>query len=140
MRIIFETKTFSITSALNRKNTPHIDGVFFHSIKDYTLGKKFELSLVFIGAKRMKALNSKFRKKTYATDILTFTLEDSGEIFIYPTKAYQKAKLFDRKPDNYIEYLFVHGIAHLLGHDHEHDTDSKKMDSYEARICKKFDI
>ncbi len=147
MQIIFESNSFSISSTLSEKNTPRIDGVFFSRIKKYCLdknnskGDSFELSLVFIGAKRMRALNKSFRKKDYATDILTFTLDkNTGEIFIYPPKAKQKAVDFDRSFSNYLDYLFVHGIAHLLGHDHENEKDSAAMERFEKEICKKFKI
>ena len=145
MKIIFESDSFSIASSLSRKNTPQIDGVFFHSIKNALLGRTYELSLVFIGAKKMRALNTSFRQKQYATDILTFTLSSddthgSGEILIYPTAAYRKSALFDRTPENYLQYLFIHGIAHLLAHDHETESDTALMEIFEQRACKKFHI
>lgn len=145
MQIIFESNSFSISSSLSKKNTPHIDGVFFNTIKNYALGKHFELSIVFIGKDKMRTLNNHYRNKNYATDILTFTLNPdtkngSGEIFIYPTKAYLKAKSFDRTKKNYLQYLFVHGISHILGFDHETESDTKLMQIFEKKICKKFNV
>lgn len=141
MKIIFESSSFAISSTLARKNTPRIDGVFFQSIKDKILGKTYELSIVFVGSKKIKDLNFKYRKKKYTTDILSFTLDDStGEIYIYPEKAYQKSKLFDRSPENYLQYLLVHGALHLKGMDHETDLEALEMEKAERKWCKVFGI
>jgi ssRNA-specific RNase YbeY (16S rRNA maturation enzyme) len=52
-------------------------------MKESVLGKKYELSLVFIGDKKSKSLNKKFRNKDYKANILSFPIDnDMGEIFI----------------------------------------------------------
>ncbi len=141
MKIIFESSSFAISSTLARKNTPRIDGVFFQSIKDKILGKSYDLSVVFVGRKKIRDLNVKYRKKNYTTDILSFTLDHTmGEIYIYPNKAYQKSILFDRSPGNYLQYLLIHGALHLKGMDHESDRDAKEMEKAEHKWCKVFGI
>ncbi len=167
MRTLFETDSFSISTTLakNAKSTPKIDGVFFRDIKEKVLGKGYELSLVFVGADRMRALNRQHRGKDYATDILSFDLDEhecdhdheheehgvfiktaaelkygTGEILINPEKARAKAKEFDRTFDNYIQFLFVHGLMHLKGHDHEDDAGAKKMEAAEKKTLKEFAI
>lgn len=164
MRTLFETDSFSISTTLG-KDTPKIEGVFFRDIKEKVLGKGYELSLVFVGADRMRALNKKHRGKDYATDILSFDLDDhecghehdhseheayiknavdlkygTGEILINPEKARIKAKEFGRSYENYIQFLFVHGLFHLKGHDHEDNADSDKMERAEIEIRKIFKI
>lgn len=191
MKILFETESISIATTL-RKGTPKINGVFFRDIKEKILGKGYELSLVFVGTDRMRQLNKEHRGKDYATDILSFDLDDlggndcdcgddhdhdrghgyghsndkyaadgsdpmheapevfiknaqelkfgSGEIFINPEKARSKAKQFDRSFDNYIKFLFVHGLMHLKGHDHETDADADRMEKEEAKARKAFGI
>ncbi len=141
MKILFESPAFSIISTLGSKNTPKIDGVLFHSIKNATLGKKYNLSLVFIGASKAKRLNKEYRKKNYATDILSFDIDkDNGEIYIYPPKAKSKAKEFGTGVANFFNYLFVHGLAHLQGHTHEREKEALKMEKFEKIICKKFKV
>jgi probable rRNA maturation factor len=141
MKIIFESSSFAVSTTLSRKNTPRIDGVFFQSMKDKILGKGYSLSLVFIGKKRMRQLNHQYRKKDYATDILSFTLDtDAGEICIYPEKARRKATLFERTYENYLSFLFIHGMLHLKGMDHESDSDAAKMEGAEKKWCKAFGI
>lgn len=128
------TNTFYISSTL--KKAPRIDEVLFHRIKDAVLGKEYELDLMFIGKKRARTLNFKFREKDYATDILSFPIaDDMGEIYIYPEKAKQKAKEFDRTYENYLVFVFIHGLFHLKGFDH-----GSRMESEEARVRALFKI
>ncbi len=118
------------------KSAPKINGALFTSIKNKVLGKNFELSLVFIGTKRMRKLNREHRKKDYATDILSFNVDKNvGEIVINPDKARQKAPLFERTYENYLKFIFIHGLFHLKGYEH-----SSRMESEEERIRKAFKI
>ncbi|MBU3668790.1 MAG: rRNA maturation RNase YbeY [Candidatus Taylorbacteria bacterium] len=134
MRVVAEYNSFSISSTV--KSTPKISGVLFTSIKEKVLGKNYELSLVFVGAKRARTLNNTHRQKDYATDILSFTLDkDAGEIIINPDKAKKKAKEFGRTFDNYLVFLFIHGLFHLKGFDH-----GSRMEAEEARVRRLFKI
>ncbi len=134
MRIVAEYNSFTISSTV--KSTPKISGGLFTSIKEKVVGKNYELSLVFVGTKRARKLNLEHRQKDYATDILSFTLDkDAGEIIINPDKAKKKAKEFGRSFENYLLFLFIHGLFHLKGFDH-----GSRMEAEEAKIRRLFKI
>jgi probable rRNA maturation factor len=96
---------------------------------------------VFLGKQKIRTLNNTYRKKDYVTDILSFTLDTSaGEICIYPAKAKSKSRLFDRDYKNYLLYLYIHGMLHLKGFDHETKRDAASMEKEEIRWCKKYKI
>ena len=108
----------------------------FIDIKEKILGKKYSLSLVFIGETRSRKLNKKFRKKDKPTDVLSFPLsKDEGEIFITPKQAKIKAKKFEKNQKDFIGFLFIHGLLHLKGMDH-----GSRMDREEQKFCKTFDL
>ncbi len=118
------------------KNNPIKNGLFFRNALEKVLGKKYELSLVFIGDKLSRRLNKTHRGINKPTDILSFTLDkESGEIFINLNYSKKKAKQFDREFQNYIKFLFIHGLFHLKGYEH-----SSRMESEEIRIRKLFNI
>lgn len=100
------------------------------------LGKEYECSLVIISPQRSRILNRTYRNKDTSTDILSFPLESNeGEIFIDLTTARAKSALFERSYQNFIGFLFIHGLFHLKGYDHG-DT----MERQEKKIRKIFGI
>jgi probable rRNA maturation factor len=124
---------FSITNFTKWKIPKNL---LFQEIKDQALSKKYELSLVFVGKKRIKKLNQKYRLKDKVTDILSFPLtENSGEIFICIEKCKTACKKFDRNLTNFVVFLFIHGLMHLKGMEH-----SDKMERAEEKIRERFDI
>ncbi|MSR87553.1 MAG: rRNA maturation RNase YbeY [Candidatus Zambryskibacteria bacterium] len=107
---------FSIKNTTRRR----IPKAKFELIKDYILGKRYELSLVFCGDALSRSLNRHYRDKDKATNVLSFKLsKDSGEIFInlYKMKKFSPT------------YLFVHGCLHLKGMEHG-DTMNKAEKKY----------
>lgn len=105
----------------------------FAQIKEAVLGKKYELSLVFVGNARSKTLNKKHRGKNYSANVLSFPLDNSaGEIFInLDTK--KEAIQFEMSHKKYIEFLLIHGCLHLKGFDH-----GEKMSAEEQKYLKKI--
>ena len=124
-------RNFSLTSTI--ANYPDYP---YQEIKESILGKKYELSFNFIGTKRAQKLNIEYRQKNYVPNVLSFPLDDlHGEIFLCPEIAYKEAKNFDLTKEQYIAFLFIHGLLHLKGYDHG-DT----MEVQERRYMKKFNI
>jgi len=103
-----------------------VSGVPFEKIKDAILGKKYDLSLAFVGPAESRRITKKSKKKDKVSNVLSFPLsKTSGEIIICP----QAAKPYS------VAYLFIHGLLHLKGHDH-----GGIMDSEELRFMRRFDI
>lgn len=105
-------------------------------MKNEVLGADYELSLVFVGNRKMQALNNEHRQKDKATDILSFPLSDtSGEIFICLPEVRSHAHLHSRTPENYLGFLFIHGLLHLRGMSH-----GSKMEQEERKYSSLFNI
>jgi probable rRNA maturation factor len=108
----------------------------FELMKEAVLGKDYELSLVFLNEKDMHEINKNYHKKDKPTNILSFPLDEkTGEIFICPQYAMKEAHLYDRMYENYIGFLFIHGLVHLKGYDH-----GSRMENEEQKVREKFDI
>ncbi len=108
----------------------------YETIKNTILGKKYEVSLIFIGETRAKSLNQKYRQKDYVPNVLSFPLDNMyGEIFICPQIAKKEASKFSLSIEGYIVYLFIHGLLHLKGLDHGYT-----MDKLEKNYIKKFNL
>jgi len=108
----------------------------FEAMKEKVLGAKYELSLVFTDSRQMKKLNTIYRNLEVPTDILSFPLsKTTGEIYICPSESRKMMKDFGRTYDNFIAFLFIHGLVHLKGFDH-----GTKMEKVEKKFRKMFKI
>lgn len=134
MQVLVEKNNLTVT--YSTKKAPQISGAFLSSIKDTILKSKYDLSVSFIGEKEMQKINKQTRNIDKVTDILSFPLDvQSGEIYINETYAKKKAEIFEISHEDYLKYLFVHGMIHLLGHDH-----GDIMDALEKKFTKKLHI
>ena len=99
----------------------------FANIKDKILGKKYELSIVFLEDKEIKKINKKYRGKNKPTNVLSFSLaENSGEILLAPDVIKKEAPKFGMNIKNFTGFLIIHGMLHLLGFDHGSTMEAKE--------------
>lgn len=92
------------------------------------------LSLAFVDKEEIRKLNKEFRKKDKPTDVLSFELKQEnylGEIVICPEVVAENAKKYEVSIDSEILKVFVHGILHLCGYDHE--KSEKEAEAMEAK-------
>jgi len=87
------------------------------------------VNVIFIDKKTISQLNSKFRKKRGATDVLTFPYGDEdlfGEIYVCLDIVEENAKRFHNTLERELVEVIVHGILHLAGYDHEYSKENEK--------------
>ena len=126
----------SFTFINKTKSNPSADGLLFADIKNKALGEDYELELIFVSPKESAELNGQYHHKEGPTNILSFPLDEkSGQIFICPSFAKKEAPKFARKFENYIAFLFIHGVIHLKGFTH-----GAKMESEEEKFRSLFSI
>lgn len=95
------------------------------------------LSLVFVSPAEIKNLNNSYRKKDKVTNVLSFVASDKnelGDIIICPEIAAAEAKNTGQNFSQYVNFLFVHGLLHLLGFDHINESDAKIMEHAEKKL------
>jgi len=85
-----------------------------------------EVELLLVDAVSMQALNHEHRGIDKPTDVLSFPIEDFphaplGSIVINYELAQEKADDLGHTREDEITLLFIHGLLHLLGYDHEVD-------------------
>ncbi|MDH5479251.1 MAG: rRNA maturation RNase YbeY [Nitrosomonas sp.] len=83
-------------------------------------------------------LNSRYRKKKYATNVLTFTYDEtqplSGDIVLCAAVVEKEAQQQHKDLTAHYAHLTVHGILHLQGYDHNDDTEATIMEQLETKI------
>ncbi len=88
-----------------------------------------ELSVVFLDEKDAKRINWQYRSKDYATDVLSFETEDPdgfGELIMCPQILKKQALENKLSYENEVTRMIVHGVLHLLGHNHEVSAEEEK--------------
>jgi rRNA maturation RNase YbeY len=100
-------------------------------------GSEAEVSILFCGDARMRALNRRYRRFDRSTDVLAFPAEGEargllGDIVVSMPYAARQARRRAEPLGREVDRLVVHGFLHLLGYDHE--VDDGEMDALEARL------
>jgi probable rRNA maturation factor len=105
-----------------------------------------ELSIALVGDADIRELNASWRQRDRATDVLSFSLLEGegqrhrgrllGDVVISVETAATQARRRHRGLDDEIARLLVHGVLHLLGHDHEDDADARAMRAEERRVAR----
>jgi probable rRNA maturation factor len=102
------------------------------------LRKSVCVTLRLVGEREGRKLNSEFRGRDYATNVLTFTYSKKnpleGDIAICAPVVAREAKLQGVSREAHYAHLAVHGMLHLQGFDHVRAPEAKRMESLEARI------
>jgi len=94
----------------------------------------WDISLVFVGETRARALNKQLRNKEYVPNVLSYVSgEKSGEIIICPQVAKRECRSYGLGCHQHIAYLFIHGLLHLEGYPH-----GPTMDKYERAHMARF--
>ena len=99
----------------------------------------------------ISALNEEFRNKAKPTNVLSFPLHEFswkniknyshqekelelGDIVLSIEKVKEEAKEQEKSFKDHYSHLLVHSFLHLLGYDHEEDSDAEAMESLEQQI------
>ena len=102
----------------------------------------YEISLLITDDETIHQLNKEYRQKDRPTDVLSFPMEDEvmlGDIVISLDTAKNQAQERDIGLEKEIAFLFIHGLLHLLGYDHETSVeDEKEMFALQEEILKKL--
>jgi probable rRNA maturation factor len=99
------------------------------------------LSIALVGDRAMRRLNRRHRGDDCATDVLSFAGSAGpermlGDVVISLDRAARQAAGYDASLDSEVRRLLVHGIAHLLGYDHERPLDRERMLRAERKLAR----
>lgn len=99
------------------------------------------LTIVVSGDARLRKLNREFADIDAPTDVLSFASEDEraaylGDVVISLMRAREQAQQGGHPLIDELRLLVIHGVLHLLGHDHHHATKQKRMWVVQARALK----
>lgn len=125
-----------------------------------------ELSLLFVDEETIAGLNLQFMEKTGPTDVLAFPIDEVGptgrwpdagstgperndeepddlplllgDVVLCPAVAARQATEHGHSLDDEIALLVVHGVLHVLGHDHAEPEEAARMKARERELLERF--
>ena len=104
-----------------------------------------EVSVRVVDATEMQQLNSEYRDQDKPTNVLSFPAGDLdglpeeaesplGDIVVCATVVADEAQQQGKTVGDHWAHMIVHGTLHLLGFDHENDSDAAEMECLEIQI------
>jgi probable rRNA maturation factor len=95
-----------------------------------------------VGTARSRSLNRRYRGKDKPTNVLSFAGpglgpdggNDIGELVICAPIVEREARSQRKSRESHWAHLTVHGVLHLLGHDHEHGAQARRMAALEVQL------
>jgi probable rRNA maturation factor len=112
-------------------------------------GEAAEVSVALTDDDGIRQLNRDFRGKDKATDVLSFPAGDPllpgedavlGDIALALSYIRAEAALENKSFKDHLVHLFVHGLLHLIGHDHEEAAEAAEMERLEKDILARMGI
>ena len=111
--------------------------------------KKWFLNLILIDEAESQRLNKQYRQKNYPADVLTFPFaylyheeldncDNLGDIFLCYPIVKKQVQEFQTSFEEEICLIFTHGMLHLLGYDHQNESEKKLMFTLQEKIFSKI--
>lgn len=105
------------------------------------------VSVSLVGEEEIQALNRDYRNVDAITDVLSFPLDESlidmlilGDIVINTKRVMEQAEEFGHSYKRELGYLCAHSTLHLLGYDHEVESEKKIMREKEEKVMNYLDL
>ncbi|MFZ5880305.1 MAG: rRNA maturation RNase YbeY [Chloroflexota bacterium] len=108
-----------------------------------------DLTVVLTDDEQMQELNREFRDIDAPTDVLSFPAVEAdpetgrrylGDVLISVQRAEEQSNTGGHPFEAEIQLLVVHGVLHLLGHDHAEDKEKLRMWTAQAQILARLGL
>ncbi len=119
----------------------------WHALKDHY--RRAEISVLFYDEDQARQYNAQYRDKDYATNILSFALNEGenfnpfadsaiptlqGDLIICPQVVEKEAIEQGKSVQEHYAHLLIHGTLHLMGYDHIEQNEAQTMESLEIKL------
>ncbi|MEO0185277.1 MAG: rRNA maturation RNase YbeY [candidate division WOR-3 bacterium] len=89
------------------------------------------LNIIVANAEYLRNLNRKFFYRNKTTNVISFNLDSTGEIYVSVDAVIVQSDLY---------YYLIHGLLHIIGYDHKDKKTEKLMDRRCRDYLKKFSL
>jgi probable rRNA maturation factor len=116
--------------------------------RELPFASDYVLSLHLVGDATIRDLNAEHRGNNSPTDVLSFPLYEPGfvlppgepvhlgDVVVSYPRALEQAAEYGHTVEREVAYLVAHGVLHVLGYDHEEETDRLRMRAREEEALR----
>ncbi|GAB6158101.1 rRNA maturation RNase YbeY [Desulfotomaculum varum] len=130
-----------------------VETVILETLQYEGYSPEAEVGLIFVDDNYIQSLNAEYRGIDKPTDVLSFALNEGedmpqveeaedllGDIVISLPTARRQAAAYGHSFEREVAYLTAHGCLHLLGYDHQNETDRQVMRQKEEAILHRLNV
>lgn len=122
----------------------------WHALKNFY--RYADISLILLDENEARAYNRDYRGKDYATNVLSFALNEGefvfveqddtlrGDLIICPQVVAKEASEQGKSLHDHFAHLVIHGTLHLIGFDHIEDDEAEEMEALETELLAQLRI
>jgi len=106
-----------------------------------------DICIRLVGEEEGKMLNQQYRNGDQATNVLSFSADVDipeqkmlGDLAICTSVVASEAQNQNKPIHDHYAHMVVHGVLHLLGHDHQNDNQAQQMESLEVKILDRLEV
>jgi len=109
----------------------------------HALALDAEITVRIVGEQEGRQLNREYRRKDYATNVLTFDYQQeptvAADLVLCAPVVEREAREQNKTLEEHYAHLLVHGALHAQGWDHEtSEQDAQEMEAYETAILQEL--
>lgn len=146
IELVIHNEGEKVSEAVFKRAFGRFKEVLEEVLESYLSGQPGVVNLVLVGDAKIQEINREYRGKDMPTDVISFAYLEQGEfiaearevaagdIFISIDTAKKQATEKGHSLEREMEILFVHGLLHLFGFDHNNDSEEEEMESWAERI------
>jgi len=105
-----------------------------------------ELSVRVVGPAESRKLNARYRRRNTPTNVLSFPATPMpdiepiplGDLVVCPQVLRAEAREQGKSLQAHWAHLIVHGALHLVGYDHQHPADARRMERREIAVLRQL--
>ena len=99
---------------------------------------RLSLTVRIVGRREARALNRRYRRRDYATNVLSFPYGASGDVVLCHPVIAREAREQRKSVRAHYAHLVVHGVLHLRGYEHDDNASARRMEATEVRILRRL--
>ena len=140
---ILTSKNFAVSNKLENK----LNQAFTLICNEENISN-CSVNLKILDNNEIRELNKKYSNKNSPTNVLSFTNEDIsksitgdlGDIAISYEYVKEESNEQNKKFDDHLIHMLIHGVYHILGFDHKNNKMADLMESKEVKLLKQLNI